>query len=61
MEGQIMEEMTMTVTEELNNDAVTDRNFDLTSYARAKERMIATTDRAYAGRQSYFDRIHHGR
>lgn len=51
-----MEEITTSAVEEVNSAA--DRNFDLTSYARAKEKMIATSDRAYYGvRDSYYSRI----
>ena len=42
-----MEEITKTVAGE-NIDTATVRNFDLTSYARARDKMIATNDRAYS-------------
>ena len=51
-----MEEITQTVvSEKLNNEPATGRNFDLTSYARAQTKMIATSDRAYESQwRSYY-------
>lgn len=44
-----MEEITNAVAAEQNGDTEAPvRNFDLTSYARAKNQMIATNDRAYS-------------
>ena len=51
-----MEEITTSAVEEVNNAA--ERNFDLTSYARAKDKMIATSERSYSAiRDSYYHRI----
>ena len=48
-----MEEITKTTTEE-NSEAV-ERNFDITSYARANNKMIATNERAYADQWSRYN------
>jgi hypothetical protein len=51
-----MEEITTSTVEEVNNAA--ERNFDLTSYARAKDKMIATSERSCSAmRDSYYHRI----
>ena len=58
-----MEEITSAVVnEELNTTSATGRNFDLTSYARAKAKMIATNDRSYSGdRFNYHQRLSNSR
>ena len=44
-----MEEITKTVAREEDKDAIAAaRNFDITSYARAKNKMIATSDNSYS-------------
>lgn len=54
-----MEEITSTVVgEEFNIDSAAARNFDITSYARAQAKMIATNDRSYSGdRYNYHQRL----
>jgi hypothetical protein len=54
-----MEEITSTVVdEEFNIDSVAARNFNITSYARAQAKMIATNDRSYSGdRYNYHQRL----
>lgn len=52
-----MEEITKTVAEELNSADAAERNFDLTSYAKASQKMIATNDLAYQARQGYLRQI----
>jgi hypothetical protein len=52
-----MEEITSTVVNgELNTNATTGRNFDLTSYVKAQAKMIATNDRSYSGDRFDFHR-----
>jgi hypothetical protein len=52
-----MEEMTNAVANEMNNEAAA-RNFDLTSFARAKTKMVSTNDNTYSGRwDNYHSRL----
>jgi hypothetical protein len=48
-----MEEITKTV--EASEEAAAGRNFDITSYARANSKMIATNDRAYANQRTRYN------
>jgi hypothetical protein len=42
-----MEEITLTVAKEEDTAVAAGRNFNLTSYAKANQQMIATNERAY--------------
>ena len=50
-----MEEITSSVVNEEKNSIAAGRNFDLTSFARAQAKMIATSDQSYDGQwRSYY-------
>jgi hypothetical protein len=58
-----MEEITNTVAREEQVAEATARNFDITSFTKAKNRMIATNDRAYdtSSYGNYYQRLRSNR